>query len=94
MDGYSTLEVVKLSGLTYRQLDYMDRTGYLRPSITAARGSGSARRYSFDDVHRLTLTRTLLDVGVSWSRLRKDRDPIKTARRLLKALGQMVEMAA
>ena len=92
--GYSTHDVVRLSKLTYRQVDYMDRTGYLRPSITPAGGSGQPRRYSYEDVHQLVLTRTLLEAGVSWSRLRKDRDPIKTARRLLKALGQMVEMAA
>jgi DNA-binding transcriptional MerR regulator len=82
---YSSYEVVTLTRLTYRQIDYMARTGYLHPTTPAA-GSGTQRRYSAADVDKLKLTKKLLDAGVSWRRLRRDRDPYKTARAVFDAL--------
>lgn len=58
------------TGLTYRQVDYWDATGLLRPSISAANGSGSQRRYSISDVHLARTMKRLLDAGVSLQRIR------------------------
>lgn len=41
----SSAEVCGLAGVTFRQLDYWDRTGILRPGVSA-KGSGSQRRWS------------------------------------------------
>jgi DNA-binding transcriptional MerR regulator len=44
--GFSGPTVCRLTGVTYRQLDYWARTGLVTPSITPATGSGSKRSYS------------------------------------------------
>ena len=41
---------MKLSGVSYRTLDYWARTGLLRPSFDEANGTGTERVYSFQDV--------------------------------------------
>ena len=41
--GFSGPTVCRLTGVTYRQLDYWARTGLVTPSITPATGSGSKR---------------------------------------------------
>ena len=48
--GFSGPMVCRLTGVTYRQLDYWARTDLVTPSITAAQGSGSKRTYSYSDV--------------------------------------------
>src|SRR5207247_10061023 len=63
-DGsYSTAQVARLTGLSPRQLDYWDRRGFVRPSLVAASGYGSARRYSFPDLVRLRVAARLRAAG-------------------------------
>jgi DNA-binding transcriptional MerR regulator len=70
-DSFSTAEAARLAGLTPRQLDHWDRLGFLSPSVTRARGYGSARRYSFGDVVALKVAARLRSSGVSLARLRR-----------------------
>lgn len=65
------IEVCRLTGITYRQLDYWARTQLLEPSITPARGSGTQRRYAYDDVVMAATIRNLLDAGVSLQQARR-----------------------
>jgi DNA-binding transcriptional MerR regulator len=58
-------------GITYRQLDYWDKTGLIRPTIQKARGKGSRRVYSFEDLVELRVVARLLSVGVSLTAVRK-----------------------
>ncbi len=68
---YTTVEVARLTGVTYRQLDYWDRIGFVRPSVRPATGPGNGgRRYSEADVETLRLTKRLLDLGVSLQHIR------------------------
>jgi DNA-binding transcriptional MerR regulator len=90
---YSATEVAAKAGISYRRVDYMARSGFAVPSVPA-RGSGSRRRYSREDVVRIVLTVKLLDAGVSWDQLRRDDDPLTTARRMHRALTPIVEAAA
>lgn len=69
--GFRTSEVVKLTGLTRRRLDYWDRTGFVKPSLAAADGRGSSRFYSFRDVVQLKVAKELRDAGVPLQTLRK-----------------------
>lgn len=50
---YSTFEVARLVGLSYRQLDWWIRTGKIETSFNGMPGSGHSRRWSGDDVRRL-----------------------------------------
>ena len=52
-------------------LDYWARTGLLTPSITDAHGSGTQRRYSYQDVVELRVVKELIDAGVSLQRARQ-----------------------
>ncbi len=61
----------RVVGITYRQLDHWDTTGLLRPSIGQARGKGSRRAYSFEDLVELRVIANLLAVGVSLPTVRK-----------------------
>jgi DNA-binding transcriptional MerR regulator len=72
-------EVCKIVGITYRQLDYWARTGLVRPSVKDARGSGSQRLYSFQDLALLKTIKRMLDSGVN---LRQIRSAMKTLKSL------------
>ena len=69
--GFSGPTVCRLSGVTYRQLDYWARTGLVTPSITPASGSGSKRAYSYGDVLEVKVIKSLLNSGVSLARARQ-----------------------
>ena len=61
--GFRGPQVCSIVGITYRQLDYWARTDLVRPSITDAKGSGTQRTYSFQDLVRLKVVKSLLDAG-------------------------------
>ena len=69
--GYRGPTVCKIVGISYRQLDYWARTGLVTPSVREARGSGTQRLYSFDDLVELRVIKRLLDTGVSLQRVRE-----------------------
>lgn len=68
--GYRGTSAAAAAGISYRQLDYWDRTGLVVPSIKSATGSGSQRLYSFRDILVLKLVKRLLDTGVSLQQIR------------------------
>jgi len=69
--GYRVPDVCNIVGISYRQLDYWTRTGLVRPSVRDARGSGTQRLYSFQDLALLRIIKKLLDTGVSLQQVRK-----------------------
>jgi DNA-binding transcriptional MerR regulator len=69
--GYRVPDVCRIVGISYRQLDYWTRTGLIRPSVRDARGSGTQRLYSFQDLALLRIIKKLLDTGVSLRQVRK-----------------------
>jgi DNA-binding transcriptional MerR regulator len=64
-EGYRGPDACHASGVTYRQLDYWARTGLAEPSVVPARGSGTYRLYSREDIIRLAVVKLLLHAG--WS---------------------------
>jgi len=68
--GYRAPQVCRMVGITYRQLDYWARTGFMVPSLQQARGSGSQRLYSFVDLVQLKVIKKLLDAGMDLRRIR------------------------
>ena len=69
--GFSGPAVCRVTGVTYRQLDYWARTGLVTPSVSPAQGSGSKRVYSYADVVEVKVVKSLLDAGVSLPRARQ-----------------------
>jgi predicted RNase H-like HicB family nuclease len=54
-----------------RQIDYWDRTHFVKPSVKEASGYGTGRLYSFEDIVQLKVAKTLIDKGVSLQKIRK-----------------------
>ena len=77
-EGFRGPQVCSIVGITYRQLDYWARTDLVRPSLADARGSGTQRRYSYRDLVRLKVIKSLLDAGVK----------LQTARRAIEYLRE------
>jgi DNA-binding transcriptional MerR regulator len=69
--GFRVPEVQRLTGITYRQLDYWTRTGLVQASVREAGGSGTQRLYSFTDVLELKAIKKMEDMGVSLQKIRK-----------------------
>jgi len=69
--NFNTKTVAKIIEITKRQLDYWDKNHFIKPSIQEAAGYGSARLYSYSDLIRLRVARTLLDKGISLQKIRK-----------------------
>jgi len=63
--------VCSIVGITYRQLDYWARTDLIRPSVADARGSGTQRLYSYQDLVELKVIKSLLDAGMALKKARR-----------------------
>lgn len=72
MNGYTSREAARLSGVPFFTVDSWDRSGFLRPTISrgAGRGKGRERMYGHADVLRLRVARALRDQDVSLQTLR------------------------
>jgi len=77
--GYRGASAAAAAGISYRQLDYWDRTQLVIPSIQTATGSGSQRLYGFRDILVLKLVKRLLDTGVSLQQIRLAVEQLKAA---------------
>ena len=78
--GFSGPQVCEIVGITYRQLDYWDRTDLLKPSMATAQGSGTQRRYSYRDLVQLKVIKSLLDAGVKLQNARRAVESLRSDR--------------
>ncbi len=69
--GFRSPQVCAVVGISYRQLDYWDRTGLLGPSMQIASGSGTQRLYTFQDIVTLRVIKRLKDAGTSLHKIRQ-----------------------
>jgi len=76
--GYTSKEVCRVIGVSYRQLDYWDSSGFIQPSVAKARGTGTARIYSFVDMVCLRTAKRLRDSGISLQKIRRSTDYLRT----------------
>ncbi len=76
--GYTSKEVCRVIGVSYRQLDYWDSSGFIQPSVAKARGTGTARMYSFVDMVCLRTAKRLRDSGISLQKIRRSTDYLRT----------------
>lgn len=68
---YSTSEVAAFSGFTVRQVGYWAKQEMIIPSVQQAHGSGTRRKYSFDDLLLLRFVRQLMNHGWSLQKIRE-----------------------
>jgi DNA-binding transcriptional MerR regulator len=66
--------VVRILGISRRQLQYWAQTALVVPSV---RTRGGHRRYTFEDLVALKATKQLLDAGVSVQRIRSSLGSLK-----------------
>ena len=69
--GFGGKQTCEIVGITYRQLDYWDWRDLVKPSLAKAHGSGTQRRYSYRDLVRLRVVKSLLDAGVKLDNARR-----------------------
>ena len=76
--GYRGPQACKIVGITYRQLDYWTRTGLVEASLRGAKGSGTQRLYSFNDLLQLKVIKRLTEAGASLTKVRQAIDYVRT----------------
>src|SRR4051812_23561666 len=76
-DSFSTNEAAHIAGVPYATLDYWTRSKLISPSITAANGTGSDRRYSFKD---LIAIRTVVELRLNGASTQSLRTAVKRLR--------------
>ena len=74
---FSGPRTAKIVDISYRQLDHWDTENVVGPSISQADGSGSRRRYSYEDLLELRVVKRLRDAGVSLDKIRSIFDYIR-----------------
>jgi DNA-binding transcriptional MerR regulator len=87
-DSFSTGEAVRITGVSFRNIDYWARTKFIAPSIADARGTGTERRYSFSDLLALRVARELREAGVSTQSLRRVVEFLRTRKGLRNPLAE------
>jgi predicted RNase H-like HicB family nuclease len=69
--NFNTKAISNITDLSTRQIDYWDRTHFIKPSVSEASGYGSVRLYSFNDLIQLKVAKTLMDKSISLQKIRK-----------------------
>jgi len=69
--NFNTKAIHLITGLTMRQIDYWDKTHFIKPSVREAAGYGSVRLYSFTDLVQMKVAKTLMDKGITLQKIRK-----------------------
>lgn len=64
-EGFSSKDVCKHAGVSYRQLNYWCSLGWLSPSLQTSTGSGIEARWSHLDLFIVRLLRRMIDLGLT-----------------------------
>jgi DNA-binding transcriptional MerR regulator len=70
-ESFSAGEASRITGVPYRNIDHWARTKFIVPSISEAKGTGTERKYAFDDLVALRVARELRQAGISTQALRR-----------------------
>src|SRR4030067_2712165 len=69
--NFNTKTIARILQLSIRQIDYWDRTHFIKPSIREDSGYGSVRLYSFNNLVQIKVAKTLMDKGITLQKIRK-----------------------
>jgi len=75
---FTSKEVQRLAGISYRQLDYWCSSGLIRPEEREGKGKGDFRLFTFRDIIGLKLIKRMKDAGVSLQALRKVQEAVQS----------------
>src|SRR4051812_28155085 len=87
-ESFSTGDAVRITGVSFRNIDYWARTKFIVPSIADAKGTGTERKYSFSDLLALRVARELREAGVSTQSLRRIVDFLRARKGLTQPLSE------
>lgn len=89
-EGFPSRGACRIVGVTPRQIQYWDEIGLVKPSARSAAGRGTRRRYSFLDLVRLSVVRTLIERGLKPRNIRKSLAALREVHpKVLDPLGQL-----
>lgn len=71
---FSPKDVVRVIGISYRQLQYWDKTDFIKPS---AINLGKYRNYTFHELVQMKLAKSLRAANISIQKLRRVIDSVK-----------------
>jgi DNA-binding transcriptional MerR regulator len=86
--SFSTGDAVRVTGVSFRNIDYWARTKFIVPSIAEAEGTGTERKYSFSDLLALRVARELREAGISTQSLRRVVEFLRTRKGLTNPLAE------
>lgn len=92
--GWRATTVIRVVGISYRQLDHWTRNGLVHASVQEGTGSGTVRIYAFTDVLRLRTIKALLDAGMSLQRIRRALDHIDATGVALESLTLVADASS
>jgi len=87
-ENFSTGEAVKITGVSFYNIDYWARTRFISPSVAEAQGTGTERRYSFSDLIALRVAGELRAAGVSTQKLRRIVEFLRVRKGLAQPLAE------
>lgn len=71
MEGFGSRAVAAITGISQRQIDYWDRTHFIKPSLAMSSGKGTRRLYDFIDLVQFRVAASLREKGISLQKIRK-----------------------
>jgi predicted RNase H-like HicB family nuclease len=71
MEGYGSRAVAAITELSQRQIDYWDRSHFIKPSLAMSSGKGTRRLYDFIDLIQFRVAASLREKGISLQKIRK-----------------------
>lgn len=71
MEAFGSRAVAAITGLSQRQIDYWDKTHFIKPSLATSSGRGTRRLYSFVDLIQFRVAASLKAKGISLQKMRK-----------------------
>jgi len=71
VEGHTKKEVAAITGLTERQVQFYTEQGVITPDVDRGEGRGKSRRYSERNVTQFLVIKSLVDLGMTVSRIRE-----------------------
>ena len=68
--GFTSTQAIKITKITYSQLDQWDRTNFIKPSYYREKGAGHYRHYSKIDLLKFMIAKRLIAIGMDVEFLR------------------------